>query len=107
MMALVYMCLLVWPLGDPSVLVLDLNAQYVYYFEKLRNILGEFSDEDLNIEWIEERLYLYSRLKRKHGLDTEGLIAKKNDLKQKIAFFEDRDFVLNEKKQEIDRMGKT
>ena len=39
MMTLVYLCLLVWPVGDPSVLVLDLNAQYVYYFEKLRNIL--------------------------------------------------------------------
>ncbi len=39
MMTLVYLCLLVWPLGDHSVLVLDLNAQYVYYFEKLRNIL--------------------------------------------------------------------
>ena len=85
------------------------NIQNLYYslddeMEKLRSILGEFSDEDLNIEWIEERLYLYSRLKRKHGLDTEGLIAKKNELKQKIAFFEDRDYVLNEKKQEIDRL---
>ncbi|MBR2533415.1 MAG: DNA repair protein RecN [Erysipelotrichaceae bacterium] len=85
------------------------NIQNLYYslddeIEKLRSILGEFSDEDLNIEWIEERLYLYSRLKRKHGLDTEGLIAKKNELKQKIAFFEDRDYVLNEKKQEIDRL---
>jgi len=39
MMVLVYLCLTVWPLGESSVLVLDLNAQYVYYFEKLRNIL--------------------------------------------------------------------
>lgn len=39
MMALVYLCLMIWPLGENSVLVLDLNAQYVYYFEKLRNIL--------------------------------------------------------------------
>ncbi|MBR5445783.1 MAG: YfhO family protein, partial [Clostridia bacterium] len=39
MMTIVYFCLLVWPLGQHSVLVLDLNAQYVYYFEKLRNIL--------------------------------------------------------------------
>ncbi len=39
MMALVYLCLLLWPLGETSVLVLDLNAQYVYYFEKLRNVL--------------------------------------------------------------------
>ena len=39
MLLLIYMCLRVWPFGDNSVLVLDLNAQYVYYFEKLRNIL--------------------------------------------------------------------
>lgn len=39
LMTLVYLCLLIWPLGENSVLVLDLNAQYVYYFEKLRNIL--------------------------------------------------------------------
>ncbi len=94
---------------DDTVEQVRQNIQNLYYslddeIEKLRSILGEFSDEDLNIEWIEERLYLYSRLKRKHGLDTEGLIAKKNELKQKIAFFEDRDFVLNEKKQEIDRL---
>jgi len=39
MMTIVYFCLMVWPLGENSVLVLDLNAQYVYYFEKLRNII--------------------------------------------------------------------
>jgi len=39
MMTLVYLCLTVWPVGETAVLVLDLNAQYVYYFEKLRNIL--------------------------------------------------------------------
>lgn len=39
LMLLIYLCLLIWPLGENSVLVLDLNAQYVYYFEKLRNIL--------------------------------------------------------------------
>lgn len=94
---------------DDTVEQVRQNIQNLYYslddeVEKLRSILGEFSDEDLNIEWIEERLYLYSRLKRKHGLDTEGLIAKKNDLKQKIAFFEDRDYVLNEKKREIDEL---
>lgn len=39
LMLLIYLCLMIWPLGENSVLVLDLNAQYVYYFEKLRNIL--------------------------------------------------------------------
>ncbi len=34
-----YCCLQVWPVGKNSVLVLDLNAQYIYYFEQLRDIL--------------------------------------------------------------------
>ena len=32
-MILLYCCIKVWPAGEHSVLVLDLNAQYVYYFE--------------------------------------------------------------------------
>ncbi len=38
-MILIYCCLQVWPIGEHSVLVLDLNAQYVYYFEQLRDVL--------------------------------------------------------------------
>ncbi len=34
-----YCCLQVYPVGKNSVLVLDLNAQYIYYFEQLRDIL--------------------------------------------------------------------
>ena len=39
LMTLIYFCTQVWPAGDNAVLVLDLNAQYVYYFEKLRNVI--------------------------------------------------------------------
>ena len=35
----IYCCLQVYPVGKNSVLVLDLNAQYIYYFEQLREIL--------------------------------------------------------------------
>ncbi len=38
LMALIYVALGVWPVGDRSALVLDLNAQYVYYIEKFRSI---------------------------------------------------------------------
>lgn len=38
-MALIYIAMEVWPFGKSSVLVLDLNGQYVYYFEALRDIL--------------------------------------------------------------------
>ena len=72
--------------------------------DKLKGILNSFSDDDFNIEYIEERLYLYSKLKRKHNLDVQGLIDKIDQIKQKLHFFEDKDNVLNEKKQQLDEM---
>lgn len=43
-MWLIYIAMGVFPFGDESVLVLDLNGQYVYYFEQLREIVcGEGS----------------------------------------------------------------
>ncbi|MBE6576692.1 MAG: hypothetical protein E7653_00965 [Ruminococcaceae bacterium] len=43
-MYLVYVAMSIRPFGDGSVLVLDMNAQYVYFFEALRNALyGEGS----------------------------------------------------------------
>ncbi len=41
LMWLVYASMNVFPFGEESVLVLDLNAQYVYYFEALRDIITE------------------------------------------------------------------
>ncbi len=40
-MMIIYTCLAVYPAGKESVLVLDLNAQYIYYFEQLRAVLTE------------------------------------------------------------------
>ncbi len=40
-MYLLYVAMNVYPFGDGSVLVLDLNGQYVYFFEGLRNIVYE------------------------------------------------------------------
>ncbi|MDD4772026.1 MAG: YfhO family protein [Eubacteriales bacterium] len=39
LMWLIYIAMEVWPFGQNSVLVLDLNGQYVYFFEELRNKL--------------------------------------------------------------------
>ena len=41
LMALIYVALGVWPVGEHSALVLDLNAQYVYYIEKFRSIFAD------------------------------------------------------------------
>ena len=43
-LALVYVAMLIYPFGNGTVLVLDLNGQYVYFFEALRDaIWGEGS----------------------------------------------------------------
>ncbi len=39
LMWLIYIAMQVWPFGENSVLVLDLNGQYVYFFEELRRKL--------------------------------------------------------------------
>ncbi|MBQ7821737.1 MAG: YfhO family protein, partial [Clostridia bacterium] len=44
MLALMYVAMLIYPFGNGTVLVLDLNGQYVYFFEALRDaIWGEGS----------------------------------------------------------------
>ena len=83
------------------------NIESIYYslddeISKLKNVLNSFIDGDFDIEKIEERLYLYSKLKRKHGTDVTGLIDKLNNLKQKIEFFENKDVVLAESKKKVD-----
>ena len=83
------------------------SIESIYYslddeISKLKNVLNSFIDGDFDIEKIEERLYLYSKLKRKHGTDVAGLIDKLNNLKQKIEFFENKDVVLAESKKKVD-----
>ena len=83
------------------------NINNLYYslddeISKLRNILSSFADDDMDINTIEERLYLYSKLQRKHNCDVNGLLHKIDYLKDKIAFFENKDNVLNNKKMIVD-----
>ncbi len=40
-MLITYIAMGVWPIGEGSVLVLDLNAQYIYFIEKFRSIIAE------------------------------------------------------------------
>ena len=46
---MVYICFQVYPFGNGSVLVLDLNGQYVYFFEALRNAV--YGDTSLIYSW--------------------------------------------------------
>ncbi|MBQ4510302.1 MAG: YfhO family protein [Clostridia bacterium] len=39
-MLLVYACLGMFPVGDRTILILDMNGQYIYFFEQLRDVLS-------------------------------------------------------------------
>ena len=82
----------------------DLKYQLDDEVSKLEDILNSINDVDYNLEEIEERLYLYSKLSRKHKTDTKGLIDLLSDLKSKVATFEDRDRVIADKEKELDKV---
>ena len=95
-------------INDEEILAVQSSLENHHYgiqeeINKLRQMLRSFSEDDFNIDQIEERLYLYSKLKRKHGKDVEGLLKLKNELSEKIHFYEDKDNVLNEKKAMMDK----
>lgn len=94
-------------LDDEQVINISSNIKNLYYeldenLSKLKDILASFNDSDFNIEQIEERLYTYAKLKRKHKTDTNGLLELKDNIKAKIDSFDDRDRVLTEKKNQLD-----
>ena len=96
-------------LNDQAIEMIRDRIEELYYsldeeMDKLKAVLAAFNEDDLNIDYIEDRLFTYSKLKRKHGSDVKGLLELKDQIKGKIAFFEDRDFVLNEKKKQVDAL---
>lgn len=95
-------------INDDDINIIKESINNSYYaindeIDKLKNILNSFSDDNLNIEKIEERLYLYSKLKRKHNTDVLGLVNIQNDLKDKLKLFENKNIVLKEKTEELNK----
>lgn len=82
------------------------NIQNYYYniddeINKLDTLLNTINSDDIDIDKVEERLYIYSKLKRKHNTDVEGLIRIKDELKEKIDFYNNRNDILKEKEKRI------
>ena len=93
---------------DEELMEIKSELSDIYYnltdkIELIKNILKSFNEEDLNIEYIEERLFLYSKLKRKHKTDVEGLLKLKEELAEKIRFFEDSDMYIAQSKAKMDK----
>lgn len=94
---------------DERILEEKRNIENLYYEldERLNNIESIYSSFDasnINIEIIEERLFSYSRLKRKYNKTTEELINYVRELKDKINLYKDRDVILANKKSEVDKL---
>ncbi len=97
-------------IDDDQISDIKENITGIYYSlndetDRLKKLLSSFTDEEFDIDYIEERLYTYSKLKRKHNLDTKGLIEKKKQLEEKISFYDDREFVLSEKKKHVNQLN--
>lgn len=96
-------------INDETIINIKNNLDNLYYslkdeMDKLKDIYNSLSDEDVNIDSIEERLFIYSKLKRKHNTDVEGLLRLKESIKEKLRFFEDKDTILKEKKHELNNI---
>ena len=95
-------------IDDASILKEKEAITNIYYdldehINKLEEILNSLNGDYIDIEAIEERLYTYTKLKRKHKCDIDGLLNLKDELANKIAAYEDKDRVLNEKKNELNK----
>ncbi|MDO5850843.1 MAG: hypothetical protein Q4P14_06455, partial [Methanobacteriaceae archaeon] len=83
------------------------NIENIYYeldekLSNIENIYSSFDESNINIEKLEEKLFIYSKLKRKYNKSTDELISYIDELKEKINLYRDKDVVLSKKKKELD-----
>jgi len=82
----------------------EIESLYYDLDDKLNSIedfYSNFNGENINIEQIEERLYVYAKLKRKFHTDTDGLFKLIEELESKINLYNDREYVLNNALKEL------
>lgn len=78
---------------EPSLEERKKNLETLYYeiVELEREIFTlehSLPEDESELNWIEERLAKYERLKRKHGKDTQGLVLTLAELKRELALLE-------------------
>ena len=71
---------------------------------RVSRITDSLDAGEINIEKVEERLYLYSKLKRKYAKSTPELLEYMDEINKRINLYKDRDYLLNKKKEELDSL---
>ncbi len=77
------------------------------HMSNIEKIYSSLDDGEMNIEVIEERLFVYSKLKRKYSKDTDELNAFANELEERINSYKDRDAILENKLKALNKAKET
>lgn len=93
-------------INDNNIISIKDSLNDLYYsldeeINKLTRYYKSLDGDEYDLEKIEERLYIYSKLCRKHKTDVNGLLVLLNDFRTKLNAFKDRDSLLNEKEKEV------
>jgi len=83
----------------------DIANIYYELENKINELRSSFNGEENNevdINYLQERLYLISKLKRKYSCDSNSLISKKEELEKEVRSYDDRETVLKESKEKLD-----
>lgn len=83
---------------ESKALLDDLYYNLEDVLERIEGFASAFQEDAIDIEKIQERLFTYAKLKRKHKTDTEGLLALRAELAAKLARFEQRDDIIANKR---------
>ena len=83
---------------ESKALLDDLYYNLEDVLERIEGFASAFQEDAIDIEKIQERLFTYAKLKRKHKTDTEGLLALRAELAAKLARFEQRDEIIANKR---------
>ena len=75
------------------------NFEDTYYnlkdiIDKYKTYKNKISNKDIDIDYVENRLYQYSKLERKYKKDVDGLILYIDELKKKLEFYNNKEETL-------------
>ncbi len=83
-----------------------LNAYYL--IDEQREALHSYADsleyDEEKLNQVQERLFQIQKIVRKHGHTFADVVAKQEELENKIELFNDRDAAIAQKQQEIDQL---
>ena len=89
------------------------NLEDSYYnlkdiIDKYKSYKNKISSKDIDIDYVESRLYVYSKLERKYKKDVNGLLLYIDELKKKLEFYNNKEETISNALKDLnDKQNKT